>query len=110
MYGASNVTIVGNYIGLNAAGTVASANNQNGIYLENSSNITVGGLNAADMRQQVSSKLRRAERRAIIGQRPMLLARRWQSAGIANVRAQPAKPARIPSGDRRTYPPDEGLQ
>ena len=83
------------------------------------------------------STLRRAERRATIGQRPMVLGRNGQSAGTARVRPQFAKPARIPLGaepghkaswgrfvpgeglgrlaqrglqGRRTYPFGEGLQ
>ena len=51
----------------------------------------------------------RAERRATIGQRPMVLGRHGQSAGTARVRPQFAKPARIPSGDRSVYSPNEGL-
>ena len=46
----------------------------------------------------------RAERRATIGQRPMVLGRHGQSAGTARVRPQFAKPVRIPPGDRQTYP------
>jgi hypothetical protein len=52
----------------------------------------------------------RAERRATIGQRPMLLGRHRQSAGTVCVRPQPAKPARVPSGDRPAYSTGEGLQ
>jgi hypothetical protein len=51
----------------------------------------------------------RAERRAAIGQSPMALSRHRQSAGTAGVRPQPAKPARIPSGDSSMYPSSEGL-
>jgi hypothetical protein len=53
---------------------------------------------------------RRAERRATIGQRPMVLGRHRQSAGTVCVRPQLTKPARIPLGDRLAYTPDEGLQ
>ena len=53
---------------------------------------------------------KRAERRATIGQRPMVLGRHRQSAGTAHVRPQFTKPARIPLGDRRTYPFAEGRQ
>jgi len=46
--GASNVTIQGNYIGTNAAGTAASANGADGIRLTNSANNnTIGGTTAA---------------------------------------------------------------
>jgi hypothetical protein len=55
-------------------------------------------------------EVERDERRATIGHRPMVLGRREQSAGTARVRPQPAKPARIPSGDRPMYTSDEGLQ
>ena len=51
----------------------------------------------------------RAERRATIGQRPMLLARRRQSAGTAGVRAQLAKPALTPAGGRAPTPAIGGL-
>ena len=44
-----------------------------------------------------------AERRATIGQRPMFFARRRQSAGTADVRAQLAKPALTPTGGRAPY-------
>ena len=54
--------------------------------------------------------LKRAERRAAIDQRPMALGRHGQSAGTVRVRPQLTKPARIPSGDRLAYTPDEGLQ
>ena len=53
---------------------------------------------------------RRAERRAAISHRPMAFGRHSQSAGTACVRPQLAKPAGIPSGDRRTYSLDEGRQ
>ena len=76
------------------------------------------------MTPQLLTKGARAERRAIIGQRPMLLGRHRQSAGTAGVRPQLAKPAArwrnpptgrlasalAPLGDRPVYPPDEGLQ
>ena len=61
------------------------------------------------MRPSMSIEAQRAERRATIGQRPMVLGRRGQSAGTDPVRRQFTKPARIPSGDRSTYPSDEGL-
>ena len=60
--------------------------------------------------QSVGVDVARAERRATIGQRPMVLGRHGQSAGTARVRPQFTKPARIPSGDRRTYSFAEGLQ
>ena len=50
----------------------------------------------------------RAERRATIGQRPMVLCRHKQSAGTVCVRPQCTKPARIPLGDRPTYSSVEG--
>ena len=53
--------------------------------------------------------MRRAERRAAIGQRPMAFGRHGQSAGTVHVRPQLAKPARVPSGDRPMYSSDEGL-
>ena len=53
---------------------------------------------------------KRAERRAATGQRPMASRRHRQSAGTVCVWLQLTKPARIPSGDRPTYPSDEGLQ
>jgi len=55
------------------------------------------------------NEAKRAERRATIGQRPMVLGRHGQSAGTARVRPQFSKPARIPLGDRPMYPSDEGL-
>ena len=51
----------------------------------------------------------RAERRAAIGQRPTAFDAHGQSAGTAYVRPQLDKPARIPAGDRWTYPSGEGL-
>ena len=45
------------------------------------------------MTPQLLTKGARAERRAIVGQRPMLLGRHRQSAGTAGVRPQLAKPA-----------------
>ena len=53
---------------------------------------------------------KRAERRANIGQRPMVLGRHGQSAGTARVRPQFTKPAahwRVPSSGRLV--PGEGL-
>ena len=50
----------------------------------------------------------RAERRAADGQRPLAIRRHGQSAGTVHVRLLLAKPARIPSGDRPTYPSGEG--
>jgi len=50
----------------------------------------------------------RAERRAATGQRPAAFRRHRQSAGTVCVRLQLTKPARIPTGDRPTYPSDEG--
>ena len=85
------------------------------------------------MKDPVSINLRRAERWAAIGQRPMAFGRHSQSAGTVCVRPQLAKPAcasretrlalrpskpaqagleprpSFPSGDRPTYPSDEGL-
>ena len=75
------------------------------------------------MRPSMSIEAQRAERRATIGQRPMVLGRHRQSAGTAHVRPQFTKPAArwrkpptgrlasalAPSGDRSTYPSDEGL-
>ena len=57
--------------------------------------------------QNLSSK-QRTERRATIGQRPMVLGRRGQSAGTDPVRPQFTKPARIPPGDRAMYSSTEG--
>ena len=56
----------------------------------------------------MTTRSKRAESRATIGQRPMFLGRRIQSAGTECVRPQLAKPARIPLGDRPAYPSDEG--
>ena len=50
----------------------------------------------------------RDERRATISQRPMFFGRHRQSAGTVDVRPQLTKPARVPSGDRRTDPFDKG--
>ena len=61
------------------------------------------------MSHAVPIEAARVERRATIGQRPMVLGRHGQSAGTARVRPQFAKPARIPSGDRPVYPSDEKL-
>jgi hypothetical protein len=60
------------------------------------------------MSEPVSTYLR-AERRAAIVQRPLAFGRHGQSAGTVRVRPHPAKPARIPLGDRPTYPLGEGL-
>ncbi len=86
------------------------------------------------VRHSASTPIPRAERRAAIGQRPMAFGRHRQSAGTVCVRPQltkpapasretrlalrPSKPAQagleprptFPSGDRRTYSFDEGLQ
>ena len=56
----------------------------------------------------MTTRSKRAESRATIGQRPMFLGRRIQSAGTECFRPQLAKPARIPLGDRPAYPSDEG--
>ena len=61
------------------------------------------------MSHEKSVEAVRDERRATIGQRPMVLGRHGQSAGAARVRPQFAKPARIPLGDCTMYPPDEAL-
>ena len=61
------------------------------------------------MSHEVSFEAVRVERRATIGQRPMVLGRHGQSAGTARVRPQFAKPARIPLGHCTMYSPDEGL-
>ena len=61
------------------------------------------------MSHEVSFEAVRVERRATIGQRPMVLGRHGQSAGTARVRPQFAKPARIPLGDWTMYSSDEGL-
>ena len=61
------------------------------------------------MRHAVSTYRARAERRAVMGQRPMAFGRHRQSAGTVRVRPQPAKPARTPSGDRPTYSSAEEL-
>ena len=53
---------------------------------------------------------RRVERRAATVRRPVAFGRHKQSAGTVCVRPQLTKPARVPSGDRPTYPSDEGLQ
>lgn len=69
------------------------------------------------MRDPVSTRAPRAERRAAIDQRPMAFGRHSQSAGTGYVRPHLAKPARIPRatkgpvegrGDRPMYPSDEG--
>ena len=60
------------------------------------------------MRHPTSTPTARAERRAATGQRPTLLGRHSPSAGTVCVRPQLTKPARIPLGDRLTYPSDEG--
>lgn len=76
------------------------------------------------MRNPAFIEGKRAERRATIGQRSMVLGRHGQSAGTALVRPQFTKPAahwRVPStgphpsalapaGDRQTYSFDKGLQ
>jgi len=41
-------TVAGCYVGTNAAGTTAQANNGSGVFIENASNNNVGGTNAAD--------------------------------------------------------------
>ena len=51
----------------------------------------------------------RAEASAAKVQSPLAFGRHGQSAGTAHVRPQLTKPARIPLGDRPTYPADEGL-
>ena len=61
------------------------------------------------MNSPKSIEAERAERRATIGQRPLVFGRHGQNAGTARVRPQFTKPARIPAGDRLTYPSDEGL-
>ena len=61
------------------------------------------------MSHEKSFEAVRVERRATIGQRPMVLGRHGQSAGTARVRPQFAQPARIPLGDRTMYPSDERL-
>ena len=53
--------------------------------------------------------MNRDERWAAIDQRPMAFGRHKQSAGTVRVRPQFAEPARVPSGDRPTYSPGEGL-
>jgi len=45
--GAHNAVVQGNYIGLNAAGTVAVSNHQYGIYIFNADNAIIGGVGAA---------------------------------------------------------------
>ena len=50
-----------------------------------------------------------AERRATIGQRPMVLGRHGQSAGTARVRPQFAKPAGIPMGAEPGHEQSGGL-
>ena len=62
------------------------------------------------MRRVTVVEAERAERRAVIGQRPMAFGRHKQSAGTVCVRPQLAKPARVSPGDRPTYPSVEGLQ
>ena len=75
------------------------------------------------MNSPKSIEAERAERRAAIGQRPLVFGRHGQSAGTARVRPQFTKPAArwrhpptgrlasalAPAGDRLTYPSDEGL-
>ena len=61
------------------------------------------------MKHRLPAATMQAERRAAIGRRPMAFGRHSQSAGTVCVRPQLAKPARVPSGDRPTYPSDEGL-
>ena len=61
------------------------------------------------MSHEKSLEAVRVERRAAIGQRPMVLGRHGHSAGTARVRPQFAKPARIPLGDWTMYSSDEGL-
>ena len=61
------------------------------------------------MSHEKSVEAVRDERRATIGQRPMVLGRHGQSAGTARVRPQFAKPARIPLGDCTMYSSGEGL-
>ena len=56
----------------------------------------VGGV--APDSQFMAIEAERAERRATIGQRPMVLGRHGQSAGTARVRPQFTKPARLPTG------------
>jgi titin len=51
---ASNITIIGNYIGLNTLGTAARANPNYGIYATTSSNIFIGGSNSSS-RNVISS-------------------------------------------------------
>lgn len=53
--------------------------------------------------------MRRAERWAAKGQRPLAFGRHEQSAGTARVQPLFTEPARIPSGDRPAYSSDEGL-
>jgi len=50
----SNITITGNYLGLNTIGTAARANPNYGIYGSTSSNITIGGSNSSS-RNVISS-------------------------------------------------------
>jgi VCBS repeat-containing protein len=45
--GVSNITIAGNWIGLNGAG-VANGNQMRGVYVRDASNVTLGGFNPAD--------------------------------------------------------------
>ena len=52
----------------------------------------------------------RAERRANISQRPMVLGRHGQFAGTARARPQFTKSVDIPSANRRRYSFGEGLQ
>ena len=56
----------------------------------------------------MTTRSKRAESRATIGQRPMFLGRRIQSAGTECVRLQLSKPARFAPGERALYPMTEG--
>ena len=53
--------------------------------------------------------MKRAERRAAIGPRPMAFSRHRQSAGTACVRPQLTKPARIPLGAEPGHEQSSGL-
>jgi len=46
--GVDDITIAGNFIGVDTAGTTAIPNNDNGIYISDGSNATIGGSSAAD--------------------------------------------------------------
>ncbi len=54
----SNITVQGNWIGLNAAGNAAAANGDNGIYAYNSTGLFIGGSTAAQ-RNVVSGNVNR---------------------------------------------------